>query len=71
MMVEAVSPERLDEILAQRPEEARPKDAILDGGAQSFVVGGNTLATYVEHLRAQGAREPILVEILRAKVHPK
>eukprot|EP00975_Prorocentrum_lima_P021536 4538870-Prorocentrum_lima.AAC.1 len=63
MMVHAGVPERLDEIFAQRPEEARPRDAILDGGARSFVVGESTLATYVERLCVQGAREVILVEI--------
>ncbi len=30
------------------------KEAVLDGGAQSFVVGRNTLDRYADYLRMQG-----------------
>lgn len=45
--------EQLDEVFLQRTQDDA-KDAVLDGGAQSFVVGSNTLQAYAEYLRTHG-----------------
>eukprot|EP00975_Prorocentrum_lima_P052044 10898900-Prorocentrum_lima.AAC.1 len=62
MMVEPFFPEALVEIYSQWPAGARPMDAVMDGGARSFVVGENTLVAYSEHPRTNGAKEPVVVE---------
>ena len=48
-----VEPEQIDEIFLQRNAEDA-KEAVLDGGAQSFVVGDATLERYMEYLRLHG-----------------
>ena len=45
--------EQLDEIFLQS-DPATAKEAVLDGGAQSFVVGRNTLNRYSDYLRTEG-----------------
>jgi len=53
MLVREVEAERLDEVfLHDATDDAH--EAVLDGGAQSFVVGNETLARYVEYLRLHG-----------------
>ena len=52
MMVRDDDAERLDEVFLQSQDEAR--EAVLDGGAQSFVVGNQTLERYVDFLRIHG-----------------
>lgn len=54
MMVSQVEdPEQLDEVFLQRDKDDA-KDAVLDGGAQSFVVGTNTLQSYTDYLCTHG-----------------
>ena len=53
MVHDEVGAEQIDEVFLQlSPEAAR--EAVLDGGAQSFVVGNRTLEKYAELLRIHG-----------------
>ena len=52
MMTDENPAEVLEDIYAQK--YCDPCEAVLDGGAQSFVVGKTVLESYAEHLRMQG-----------------
>ena len=53
MMINCPEEEPLDEVYLQSNSQ-NAKDAVLDGGAQSFVVGHNTLNAYADYLRMHG-----------------
>ena len=53
MMVTDARTEQLSEVFLQA-DSSPAKEAVLDGGAQSFVVGQNVLAKYADYLRANG-----------------
>ena len=47
------SEESVDEVFLQK-QDYHPSDAVLDAGAQSFVVGLNTIYQYSDHLKENG-----------------
>ena len=52
-MVTDARTEQLSEVFLQS-DSSSAKEAVLDGGAQSFVVGQNVLAKYADYLRTNG-----------------
>ncbi len=53
MMLTDARTEQLCEVFLQA-DSSSAKEAVLDGGAQSFVVGRNVLDKYADYLRANG-----------------